>query len=361
MENGQYVNGSLWFYAPNKVAPVVWALLFLVSGVTHAWQCMHYKCWKVTGILPWSALIFVVGYTFREYGAFHFGNIDVFIVSLVFIYAAPPLYELSNYLILSRILYYVPYHSPIHPGRVLTTFGILSTIIEALNANGAAYVANSSLSTSQQSTGKALLKAALCLQLGVLACFVLLATTFHLRCKKAHLFPENLHSALLTLYISSFLIGTRTLYRTVEYFTTSSIDFSSPTLKASDISPIMRYEWFFWVFEASLMAANSLLLNCRHPMRYLPRDCKVYLGEDGRTEVLGRGYEDSRAWWVTVLDPFDLWGMVRGRSEVRERFWETNDGERVVVTAGEVDGSRDQVGVAEKGWRGGLSGLMRSK
>ena len=49
----------------------------------------HYKCWKVTGILPWSALIFVVGYSFREYGAFHFDNINVFIVSLVFIYAAP--------------------------------------------------------------------------------------------------------------------------------------------------------------------------------------------------------------------------------------------------------------------------------
>jgi membrane protein DedA with SNARE-associated domain len=52
-------------------------------------QTRHYKCWKVTGILPWSALLFVIGYVFREYGAFHFDNIDVFIVSLVFIYAAP--------------------------------------------------------------------------------------------------------------------------------------------------------------------------------------------------------------------------------------------------------------------------------
>jgi len=34
------VDGSLWFYAPNKGAPVVWAFLFLVSGLWHAWQCM---------------------------------------------------------------------------------------------------------------------------------------------------------------------------------------------------------------------------------------------------------------------------------------------------------------------------------
>jgi hypothetical protein len=34
------VDGSLWFYAPNKEAPVVFALLFLVSGILHGYQCM---------------------------------------------------------------------------------------------------------------------------------------------------------------------------------------------------------------------------------------------------------------------------------------------------------------------------------
>ncbi|KAE9369682.1 hypothetical protein N431DRAFT_380968 [Stipitochalara longipes BDJ] len=360
MENGQYVNGSLWFYAPNKGAPVVWALLFLFSGITHAWQCIHYKCWKVTGILPWSALLFVVGYAFREYGAFHFDNIDVFIVSLVFIYAAPPLYELSNYFVLSRILYYVPYHSPIHPGRVLTTFGFLSTIVEALNANGAAYVANTSLSKSQQNTGKALLKSALCLQLGVLGCFLLLAASFHRQCKKANILPSNLRAALITLYTSSALIGVRTIYRTVEYFSTSSLNFSDPNLKQSSISPIMRYEWFFWIFEASLMIINSVLLNARHPMRYLPRNNKIYLAEDGQTEVLGPGYEDKRRWWMTFLDPFDLWGMARGRS-LQERFWETHTEGRVMTGEVGIEGSRDQVGEAEKGRGFGLTALTRNK
>lgn len=88
MEN-LIVDGSLWFYAPNKGAPVVFAFLFAVSMFWHVYQCIHYRCWKVTGILPWSALLFVVGYVFREIGAFNFDNIEVFIVSLVFIYAAP--------------------------------------------------------------------------------------------------------------------------------------------------------------------------------------------------------------------------------------------------------------------------------
>lgn len=53
--------------------------------------CLYsrYKSWKVTAILVFSTLLFVIGYIFREIGAFHFGNVDIYIVSLVFIYVAP--------------------------------------------------------------------------------------------------------------------------------------------------------------------------------------------------------------------------------------------------------------------------------
>lgn len=40
MENGQYVDGSIWFYAPNKGAPVFFAVAFLASGACHLWQTM---------------------------------------------------------------------------------------------------------------------------------------------------------------------------------------------------------------------------------------------------------------------------------------------------------------------------------
>ncbi|RDW78244.1 hypothetical protein BP5796_06096 [Coleophoma crateriformis] len=325
MENGQYVDGSLWFYAPNKVAPIIWALLFSGSCILHIYQCVHYKCWKVTGIFPWAALIFVAGYILREVGAFNYSDLKVYIASLVMLYAAPPIYELANYFILSRILYYEPYHSPIHPGRVMTTFAALSSVVEALNANGAAYTANTSLSESQQATGRALLKAALILQLVILCLFVLLAATFHNRCRRARLLPANLNDTLLTLYASSVLIGCRTIYRTVEYFSTAAIHFT-PNFDPSTISPIIRYEWFFWVFEATLMILNSYLLNARHPMRYLPRNNKIYLARDGVTEVEGAGYEDKRPRWVTFLDPFDLVGMVKGRN-MKDKFWETHERE----------------------------------
>ncbi|KAH8687655.1 RTA1 like protein-domain-containing protein [Tricladium varicosporioides] len=340
MEDGKYVPGSLWFYAPNKGAPVVWAFLFSVSMVWHAYQCIHYKCWKVTGFLPWSALLFVVGYILREIGAYNYDNINIFISSLVFIYAAPPIYELANYFILSRILYYVPYNSPIHPGRVLTTFGAISSVIEALNANGAAYVANTSLNERKQNIGKSLLKSALVLQLVVLSLFILLAATFHRRCIKSKLIPSNLKAVLWTLYASSFLIGSRTIFRTVEYFTTANLHFDKH-LDPSTLSPVLRYEWFFWVFEGMLMVINSFLLNARHPMRFLPRDNKIYLAEDGVTEIHGEGYEDQRKWWVTFLDPFDVIGMAKGRN-MKSRFWETHTEGRAVAADGSGSESKGE-------------------
>ncbi|KAI9643521.1 hypothetical protein NHQ30_008140 [Ciborinia camelliae] len=333
------VDDSLYFYAPNKVAPVVFAVLVAISMVLHGYH--RYKCWKVTGLLSWSALVYLAGFILREIGAFHYNNLGIYIASVVLLYAAPPIYELVNYFILSRILYYVPYHSPLHPGRVLTTFGALSAVVEALNGNGASRVANSSLPENDQETGRSLLKAALCLQLAILGAFVFLAAYFHWKCRKNSLLPSNLNSVLVTLYLSSALIGTRTIYRTVEYFSVADIH-PEAGLEVSDISPILRYEWFFWVFEAVLMVCNTFLLNWRHPMRFLPRNNKIYLGKDGVTEIEGTGYEDSRRWWVTFIDPFDVYGMCKGRN-LHRRFWE----EDRLRTVGEGGANHQMDGTAE--------------
>ena len=101
------VPGSIWFYAPNKGAPIAWALFFSVSCAVHTWQCLsvhplrcllrektynspsHYKSSKFTGLLPWAALVFTAGYIMRVIGAYHYGNLDVFISSICLVYAAP--------------------------------------------------------------------------------------------------------------------------------------------------------------------------------------------------------------------------------------------------------------------------------
>ena len=168
--------------------------------------------------------------------------------------------------------------------------------------------------------GRSLLKAALIIQLCIMVCFVLLATYFHRSCYKANLLPKNLKAVLYTLYCSSILITIRTIYRTVEYFSISQVRVR-PGFDPMLISPIVRYEWFFWVFEALLMIINSVLLNVRHPALYLPHNNKIYLAQDGVTEIEGPGIADKRMFLWTILDPFDIVGLVKGRDKAA-RYWE---------------------------------------
>ncbi|KAJ5723453.1 RTA-like protein [Penicillium malachiteum] len=263
-----YQEGSLWFYAPNKGAPIAFAILFAISGVVHLYQTIKYKSWKVTCLLPWSALLFTGGFIARAIAAFG-----------------------ANYLILGRILYYIPYHSPIHPGRVFSTFIAVGVIIEVITANGAVQLASANSTKQQQNVGKALLKAALILQLILMAAFVALATRFHFNCRKGSVLNHKIKRCLIVLYISCTLITVRTIYRTVEYFTAASLNTYSDI---QHISPVLKQEWFFWFFEVVFVYSNTTMLNIFHPMHKLPRSNKTYLAQDGMTEIEGPGYDDPR-------------------------------------------------------------------
>jgi hypothetical protein len=184
-------------------------------------------------------------------------------------------------------------------------------------------ISNFAIPEYKQKIGHNLLRAGLAIQLGVLASFVSLAVYFQRKCARHGLMPAHLRSVLTTLYISTAIVSTRTIYRTVEYFAASQIH-PTPDFDPMSISPIIRYEWFFWVFEATLMLSNSLLLNFRHPAMYLPRSNKIYLAEDGVTEILGPGFEDQRMWIVTLFDPCDLVGLLMGRDK-KERYWENHE------------------------------------
>jgi hypothetical protein len=107
------------------------------------------------------------------------------------------------------------------------------------------------------------------------------------------------------------------------------------------LSPLVRYEWFFYVFEASLMLSNQVLLNVRHPRKYLPKSTKTYLAKDGVTEVTGPGYDDKRPFLATLFDPFDLAGRLKGTRK-DDRFWETQAAEEAV--GGKGDDARQRSG-----------------
>lgn len=303
-----YVQSSLWYYTPNKGAPIAFALLFLFSGLLHTYQTLHYKTWRTTLLLPWSALIMVAGFSLREAGAYHTDSLSILVASNVLIMSGPPAYAAVNYLVLSRALYYIPYLSPLHPGRVLTTFLALDGVIEALIVSGAVRLFNSDMSASQRALGASLVKAALIAQAATFALFVGLAAHFHYRAARARVLKRCIRTTLLVLYASSALIFARCVYRVAEFF------------DGVEEGSIYTTEAYFWVFDAALMWLDSVLLNVWHPGRLLPRSNKVFLTRDGVTEVRGPGWQDRRHWLVTLVDPFDVVGLLTGK-DGKEEFW----------------------------------------
>jgi len=185
-------------------------------------------------------------------------------------------------------------------------------VIEVLNINGATKVANTNLSQDQQNTGKALMKAALLMQLMVVILFQLLAVSFHKRCLKGGIHSARVNGAMTTLYLSGGLIFVRTVFRVVEYFTVAEMHFSKD-VDPMTMSRLIRYEWYFYVFEGCPMLVNTVLLNIRHPRMHLPRSTKLYLAEDGVTEITGEGYKEDRSFLATLFDPFNVTGSRNGR------------------------------------------------
>lgn len=308
---------SLYPYSPSKVAPIIFLVAFLLSTLHHIWINFRYKSWRVTGTLPWGGIVFIAGFAMREVSAYYPKNLNIFIASTVLILVAPPVYSLVNYIVLGRSLYYVPQLSPIHPGRVITTFCGLDAVVAILTGNGGARVATVDATPADIKAGKGLLRASILLQLISFFLFVLLEYVFHRRCIKAGILDrkasaeatknaDKVRHVLYLMYISSIIISSRHVFRVVDVF-------QGPT------GYLHRHEWPLYVFDGVFMFANALMLNIWHPMKYLPNDNKVYLSKDGITERMGPGWQDKRPFLITLFDPFDVVGIFTKRD--KDKFW----------------------------------------
>ncbi|KZO93681.1 hypothetical protein CALVIDRAFT_502734 [Calocera viscosa TUFC12733] len=307
-----YVEGSWWYYSPNKIAPVVFSSLFMASAIWHLYQNIAYKSWRTTGLLPLAALIFVAGYSMREVAAFYPDDIGCYMSTSIMLLCSPPVYEAANCFIVSRLLYYIPYFAPLHPYRLMLTLGVVQSSLEVINAVGASK--GTSLEGAEGSLvgGQTLMKISLVLQIITMLLFIGLALRFEYNCRRAGVFPDKLRNGLRVVYVSCAFISVRTIYRSVEWFETANINPSNP----GSFPPVLRNEIYFYIFEASVMLLNSFLLNIFHPTRLLPQNYKVFLAPDGVTELEGTGLtKDPRNPLLQLLDPLDIYGLVTKRDQ----------------------------------------------
>ena len=272
----------------------------------------------------------------REVAAHHYKNLGILIAAQCLLYIGPlvisifspavlltrnthrPIYAGANYFILGRTLYYIPYLSPIHPGRVVSTFVGLDVVIEILTAQGISKLANTSQNPSTIHAGSILIKVSLVLQSCLFVGYTAIARTFHSRAKRANVCSANLRTVLYMLYGSTALLFARNVYRTVENFESVVSQNQVPT------GPLFTHEAYFWALEASLVTLASYLVNVLFPARYLPKSNKIYLSRDGVTEITGPGWVDKRPLWLTIIDPFDLRGLIKGEDK-ETAFWDLQE------------------------------------
>jgi len=253
----------------------------------------------------------------RLVGAYHTSDLGILIASTVLIMSGPPVYALINYFVLARLLYYMPYLAPMHPGRVATTFIGLDAVCEILIGNGAWRMANSSMTDAQRQSGANMVLASLSLQCALFAGFGILAALFHRSAAREGVLKREMRVVLYVLYTSATIVTIRCIYRLVEY------------ILGWD-SSIYKNEVYFWIFEAAIMFVNTALLNTFHPGKRLPASNGTFLAKDGITERLGPGWDDERPWPVTIIDPLDLWGLLKGKDK-QTKFWDMSDEELELV------------------------------
>ncbi len=231
-----------------------------------------------------------------------------------------PVIELANFLILGRLFYFVPYFAPMHPARMLVTFASITGVVELATIAGIAYLTNRGLPDKSLMLGDSLTKASLVLQLLSISLYFLLAGIFHRCCRTGGIKAHSVIRPLATSYASMVLMLGRTIYRMVEHFGSPLL---SKELEAQplSLSPAVRYEWYFYVFDASLVLVAVAAWNIMHPGRLLPEDDRRYLAQDGMTVLKGPGWKDSRSLTETFFDPF---AMLTARGGHQKQFWEHN-------------------------------------
>jgi len=59
------------------------------DSLTLASTGSKYKSFKLTGLLLFCCLVFTVGFSLREYGAFNYDNVNIYLASTLLIYTSP--------------------------------------------------------------------------------------------------------------------------------------------------------------------------------------------------------------------------------------------------------------------------------
>ncbi|KAJ9487245.1 hypothetical protein VN97_g6083 [Penicillium thymicola] len=268
---------NIYGYNPSLPAAIIFIILFSASTAHHGYQLTKSRCWYFIPFVI-GGVFQVIGYICRAASHDNFYGIPLYAMQTLFILLAPPLYAASIYMVLGRTVTYLQAENlSMVPIKWMTKIFVTGDVFSFfLQCAGGGLM---STGGSMREAGSNITIGGLVVQLLFFGFFVIVTTVFHFRVSRQPTSKSqsdrdqtrgdgwrqrNWFTILVGLYIASFLILVRSIFRLVEY----EEGYNGYT---------MTHEVFMYIFDGLLMLITMVVMNVFHP-----------------AEVIGKGKEESR-------------------------------------------------------------------
>ncbi|KAM6506945.1 hypothetical protein FALCPG4_018758 [Fusarium falciforme] len=248
-----------YHYDPSLAAAILFAVLFSLSGLVHAYQLVKGKTWYF--IAFFIGLLFeVVGHAARAYNADESPNwSDIpFIMQTLLLLLAPALFAASIYMILGRLIRVLDAeHFSIIRTRWLTKIFVLGDVLSfAVQGIGGGIMAGAD-DKDAVDLGQNVILVGLAIQILFFAGFIIVISIFHHRIlqqptKTSQETPLPWSQYIIILYFVSLLVMIRSIFRMAEF-------------AAGQTSVLQTSEAYVYCLDTMLMFFVCVVFNVRHP------------------------------------------------------------------------------------------------
>ncbi|KAL4761375.1 RTA1 domain-containing protein [Aspergillus foveolatus] len=249
---------AFYRYDPSMGAAVLFTLLFIGTTGYHIFQMFKSRTWFFVPFVI-GGIFEIIGYIGRAMSSKQTPNwtLGPYIVQTLFLLLAPALLAASVYMFLGRIILMLQAESHALLRRkwltkIFVTGDVLSFLLQ-----GAGGGIQSSGNLENMKTGEHIIVVGLFVQIFFFGFFILTASHFYWKIKKYPIprsctpdIPWSKH--LHVLYLASFLIMVRSIFRLAEYLQGNN-------------GYLLHHEIFLYVFDALLMLITMVVFNIVHP------------------------------------------------------------------------------------------------
>ncbi|KAL5050875.1 hypothetical protein BDW71DRAFT_171804 [Aspergillus fruticulosus] len=282
------VGFAFYRYDPSMGAAVLFIFLFISTTGYHIIQMVRSRTWFFVPFII-GGIFEIIGYVGRALSSKQSPNwtLGPYLVQTLFLLLAPALLAASIYMFLGRIILVLQAEShALMKKKWLTKIFVTGDVLSFL-LQGAGGGIQSSGSLESMKTGEHIIVGGLVIQILFFAFFIVTATHFDWKLKKYPIpracsphIPWRKH--LNVLYMTSFLIMIRSMFRLIEY------------IQGND-GYLLHHELYLYIFDSLLMFLTMVVFNVVHPQEIgqILRRPIEYEMTDEQVSTSYRGYANA--------------------------------------------------------------------